>query len=87
MTRAFIFLFKKVEKYHSPSEPEIMMALGLDKVKNPIPARVIEMYDGDNKKMLPVNFNSHFRNWTRRERILTFPAYLVLLLKHPTQCF
>lgn len=42
------------------SEPEIMMALGLDKVKNPIPAGVIEMYDGDNKKMLPVNFNSHF---------------------------
>lgn len=42
------------------SESEIMMALGLNDVKNPIPAGYIEMYDGDNTKTLPVNFNSHF---------------------------
>lgn len=42
------------------SEKEIMMALGLDKVKHKIPAGYISMYDGDNAKMLPVYFNSHF---------------------------
>lgn len=42
------------------TQAEIMMALGLDNVKNPIPAGYIKMYDGSNAQMLPVNFNSHF---------------------------
>lgn len=39
---------------------EIKMALGLDQVKNPIPAGYIKMYEGENEQILPVNFNSHF---------------------------
>lgn len=42
------------------TQAEIMMALGLDNVKNPIPAGYIKMYDESNAQMLPVNFNSHF---------------------------
>lgn len=43
------------------AEPEqIMEALGLKDVKNPLPAGYIEMYDGANQKILPVFFNSHF---------------------------
>lgn len=42
------------------TEQEIMMALGLDNVKNPIPAGYIRMYDGADAKLLPVHFNSHF---------------------------
>lgn len=42
------------------SEEEIKMALGLDNMKNPIPAGYIKMYEGNNKQILPVNFNSHF---------------------------
>lgn len=42
------------------SEEEIMEALGLKDVKNPLPAGYIEMYDGANKQTLPVHFNSHF---------------------------
>lgn len=41
-------------------ESEIRAALGLDKVDNPLPAGYIEMYDGENKTTIPVNFNSHF---------------------------
>lgn len=41
-------------------EEQIMEALGLKDVKNPLPAGYIDMYDGDNKKTLPVYFNSHF---------------------------
>lgn len=41
-------------------EEEIMEALGLKDVKNPMPAGYIKMYDGENRKMLPVFFNSHF---------------------------
>ena len=41
-------------------EAEIRAALGLDKVDNPLPAGYIEMYDGENKTTIPVNFNSHF---------------------------
>lgn len=37
-----------------------MDALGLNDVKNPLPAGYMEMYDGDNKQTLPVHFNSHF---------------------------
>ncbi len=42
------------------SEPEIKMALGLNDIKHPIPAGYIKMYDENNAKLLPVNFNSHF---------------------------
>lgn len=42
------------------SEQQIKEALGLDKVKNPLPAGYIEMYEGGNKPSIPVHFNSHF---------------------------
>lgn len=47
-------------KVHLADEEQIMEALGLKDVKNPLPAGYIEMYDGENKKTLPVFFNSHF---------------------------
>lgn len=48
------------KKVYLASESEIMMALGLDQVKNPIPAGYIKMYEGKNEQTLPVHFNSHF---------------------------
>ena len=48
------------KKVFLASVDEIKAALGLDNVKNPLPAGVIEMYEGVNKKTLPVYFNSHF---------------------------
>lgn len=39
---------------------EIEEALGLKEVRNPLPAGYIEMYDGKDKQVLPVFFNSHF---------------------------
>lgn len=42
------------------TKEQIMQALGLDDVKNPVPAGYIEMYDGGAKETLPVFFNSHF---------------------------
>lgn len=39
---------------------EIMAALGLDEIKHQLPAGYIEMYDGKEKQILPVHFNSHF---------------------------
>ncbi len=39
---------------------EILQALGLDKIKNPMPCGYIEMYSGEDKKILPVNFNAQF---------------------------
>ncbi len=39
---------------------EILQALGLDKIKNPMPCGYIEMYRGEDKKILPVNFNAQF---------------------------
>ena len=42
------------------TEEQIMDALGLNDVKNPLPAGYMEMYDGENKQTLPVLFNSHF---------------------------
>ena len=42
------------------TEEQIMDALGLNDVKNPLPAGYMEMYDGKNKQTLPVHFNSHF---------------------------
>lgn len=48
------------KKVFLASEEEIMEALGLNNVANPLPAGYLEMYDGANKQTLPVNFNSHF---------------------------
>ena len=48
------------EKVYLATENEIKMALGLDQVKNPIPAGYIKMYEGDNEQIIPVHFNSHF---------------------------
>ncbi|MDD5815726.1 MAG: ATP-binding protein [Bacteroidales bacterium] len=48
------------KKVYLASETEIREALGLNDVKNPVPAGYIEMYEGDNKQTLPVHFNSHF---------------------------
>lgn len=48
------------KKVYLATEKEIMMALGLDQVKNPIPAGYIKMYEGKNEQILPVHFNSHF---------------------------
>lgn len=42
------------------SKDEIMDALGLKDVKNPVPCGVIEMYDGDDKVVIPVDINAHF---------------------------
>lgn len=42
------------------TEEQIRDALGLNDVKNPLPAGYMEMYDGENKQTLPVHFNSHF---------------------------
>jgi hypothetical protein len=47
-------------KVYLADEEQIMEALGLKDVKNPLPAGYIEMYDGANQKTLPVFFNSHF---------------------------
>jgi uncharacterized protein len=41
-------------------EDQIKEALGLADVKNPLPAGYIQMYEGENKKTIPVHFNSHF---------------------------
>jgi hypothetical protein len=45
------------------SEIEVLQALGLDKIKNPMPCGYIEMYKDEDKIVLPVNFNSQFFNW------------------------
>lgn len=39
---------------------DVITALGLDNIKNPLPCGIIEMYEGDDKIKIPVNFNSHF---------------------------
>lgn len=48
------------KKVYLATENEIKIALGLDQVKNPIPAGYIKMYEGKNEQVLPVHFNSHF---------------------------
>lgn len=48
------------KKVYLASKTEIEEALGLNDVKNKVPAGYIEMYEGGNKQTLPVNFNSHF---------------------------
>lgn len=47
-------------KVYLASEAEIMEALGLNDVKNPLPAGYMEMYEGKKQVTLPVYFNSHF---------------------------
>lgn len=42
------------------NEQDIKMALGLDRVKNPLPCGIIEMYEDEDKITVPVHFNSHF---------------------------
>ncbi len=42
------------------AEDDIKAALGLDKVDNPLAAGYLEMYEGENRVTIPVNFNSHF---------------------------
>lgn len=39
---------------------EILAALGLSEVKNPLPAGYLEMYQSPNRVTVPVHFNSHF---------------------------
>ena len=39
---------------------DVTKALGLENIKNPLPCGIIEMYEGDDKIKIPVNFNSHF---------------------------
>ncbi|MGD9582026.1 MAG: ATP-binding protein, partial [Vampirovibrionia bacterium] len=39
---------------------QVCEALGLADVKNPLPAGIIEMYEGENKITIPVLFNSNF---------------------------
>jgi len=39
---------------------DVTKALGLENIKNPLPCGIIEMYEGEDKIKIPVNFNSHF---------------------------
>jgi hypothetical protein len=39
---------------------DVKKALGLEEIKNPLPCGMIEMYEGEDKIKIPVNFNSHF---------------------------
>ena len=39
---------------------DVTRALGLENIKNPLPCGIIEMYEGEDKIRIPVNFNSHF---------------------------
>lgn len=48
------------KKVYLAEKDEIEEALGLNNVENKLPAGYIEMYEGENKKTLPVYFNSHF---------------------------
>ncbi|MBU2579333.1 ATP-binding protein [Patescibacteria group bacterium] len=42
------------------NEKEILQALGLDKIDNPMPCGYLEMYRDEDKITLPVHFNSQF---------------------------
>lgn len=48
------------KKVFLASEKQIEIALGLDRMNNKLPAGYIEMYEGTNKKTLPVFFDSHY---------------------------
>jgi len=39
---------------------DVTKALGLENTKNPLPGGIIEMYEGEDRIKIPVNFNSHF---------------------------
>ncbi|MDR2971927.1 MAG: ATP-binding protein [Bacteroidales bacterium] len=39
---------------------DVTKALGLENIKNPLPCGIIEMYEGEDRIKIPVNFNSHF---------------------------
>ena len=39
---------------------DVKKALGLKNIKNPLPCGIIEMYEGEDKIKILVNFNSHF---------------------------
>ena len=39
---------------------DVTKALGLENIKNPLPCGIIEMYEGEDKIKIPVNFNSNF---------------------------
>lgn len=39
---------------------DVTKALGLENTKNPLPCGIIEMYDGEDRIKVNVNFNSHF---------------------------
>ena len=41
-------------------ENEVKEALGLDKIKNPLPCGYLEMYNGDDKIQIPVHLNKNF---------------------------
>jgi hypothetical protein len=41
-------------------DSDVTKALGLENIKNPLPCGIIEMYEGEDKIKIPVNFNSHF---------------------------
>ena len=51
---------KIVSTFNEDHENEILQALGLEKIKNPMPCGYIEMYRDEDKVVLPVNFNSKF---------------------------
>jgi DNA helicase HerA-like ATPase len=42
------------------SEEDVKMALGLNDVKNPLPCGILEMYEEEERIVIPVHFNSHF---------------------------
>ncbi len=42
------------------SQEQVREALGLTDVQNPLPCGYLEMYEGDDKVVLPVHLNSHF---------------------------
>ncbi len=42
------------------NKEDVVKALGLENIKNPLPCGIIEMYEGKDRIKIPVNFNSHF---------------------------
>ena len=42
------------------TQAEVGTALGLDKIEHPLPCGYLQMYEGEDKIVLPVHFNSHF---------------------------
>ncbi|MBN2532775.1 MAG: hypothetical protein JXB88_07790 [Spirochaetales bacterium] len=47
-------------KVYLANSNEVLEALGLDKIENPLPCGYIEMYRDEDKITLPVHFNSQF---------------------------